>query len=669
MGLTNIFPSCNDDCMVKPLHKTTTNQKTMQAILNTKSFLTAIKTAATVVPKRPVHAILSNLKIESENDSIKIAATDLTSFLTLYLTGYSDPGQCLVGSRSIMNLAKVAPIGEIELQVIDSILKINGTYDLPTADPGEFPDFPKIGSTQSFTVDSCEFVKAFNSIAPHVKPDGYVVCTELAGVHLANGHLWASDNHKLAYVKLNAIGDQPSAILYPNLGKLIAKICPENRLISIEISDKYVRVLTPNGELIQRLIDGRVLAEDRSMFVGSAQSDLPITCNKKSLVKALELAKLCQSQSENKLDTVWLAVSNDGSQIEIESEYSKDSILLENQVTAMSGVFSWINVNYVLTILKTISDETLTITIPSNPEKIVALNSGDMNFGVMPVSMYRLSNLVTAKGHGFAPAWDLPYRHDNGVMIVTDNRYGFERAQEIPQPEPKSTHSHTQPKPNRKPTETPEQIAEREEAYRLLVEEEKIHAKEFFLKESTELLESCFCDIKSTEKLLRKQYKKIATYKSTFTTKFFWVSEEERTWTDIAEDYRYRVNVKYLGIVQEILEQREQQPTPEPQAEPQASTTEDVIESVTVEFLKGKYNKFSDAKEATGYKARSWQALADKINQRAGAHTQPTPEAATEIESKIVELKAKYGKFSAAKSALKMKAASWAKLAEMLMAA
>ena len=123
----------------------------------------------------------------------------------------------------------------------------------------------------------------------------------------------------------------------------------------------------------------------------------------------------------------------------------------------------------------------------------------------------------------------------------------------------------------------------------------------------------------------------------------------------IYENYTLR----YQEIVTQVV--NESQPVTT------STTAQSNAGSVTVAELKSKYGSFKDAKTALGIKAVSWDKLADKHN------AQFTPQTVTNsspsVEKVIAQLKDKYGKLTNAKCELKIKAASWVKLAETYMAA
>lgn len=93
-----------------------------------------------------------------------------------------------------------------------------------------------------------------------------------------------------------------------------------------------------------------------------------------------------------------------------------------------------------------------------------------------------------------------------------------------------------------------------------------------------------------------------------------------------------------------------------------------VVESITVKDLKNIYKTFKEAKVDTNIKAKSWQDLADKLNNMAvdDATDNATSDTTDDTIITVESLKNKYKTFKEAKSQTDTKARSWQDLADKL---
>jgi hypothetical protein len=452
----------------------------------------------------------------------------------------------------------------------------------------------------------------------------------LQGVHLGDRKLTASDGHKIAFKTLTAVGGNPQAIMNPSLIKFIpSDLVKNNKLISIEFGGGFTRLSLADRAIIQRQYDGKNLFDFKPpMGTGST-----LIANRKQLLYLLDLASVSASQ-DSKAPTCFLSVTDCGTRLEIESSMSLDSMIVNSDNSVHATL---VNIKYLTGLLKSTDNKEVEITLPGNLHDLITINAGDLTLGCMPCDPMK-DGKVGITGAGYAPAWELPYKYDNG-LIVTVSRYGFTKSEDISV---------------EKTLEYKKQQQEEELIEQLYFDK----VKTYYQDEPIELLKASLGrDGFNVEKLLKKHYKTIKNYNQKFVG-----CEGIRTWSQAMEVYS-NFTKRYQEIVTQIIN------TPQVNSQPVATSTTAQSEpgSVTVDELKSKYGSFKDAKAALGIKAVSWDKLAEKIN------AQSTPQIVTNsqpsVEKVIAQLKAKYGKLAYAKCELKIKAVSWIKLAETYMAA
>ena len=629
----------------------------MKVTLSSIDFNNALNAVLKAISSRPTHPILSNVLIKTENNCLVISATDLTTFISLKIpANIIERGSLCIPALPTTKIVKLLPSCELKLSSNeDNILTlsygVSGSSVISGLSCNEFPEFPTVEIDDHIIVDSSEFIKAFKALIPHASKDA--TKQSLQGVHLGDRRLITSDGHKIATKTLTAVGGNPQAIMNPSLIKFMPDI-KNNKLISVEFGDGFTRVSLSDRVIIQRQYEGNNL----SSFKPPMGTGVNLIADRKQLIKLLDLASISDSQ-DYEIPTCFLSITEDGhgNQLEIESSMSIDSMIV-NSHNCKSGYSTLVNIKYLLGLLKSTDNKEIEISLPGNLHNLITINAGDLTLGCMPCDPIRDGNVRTA-GAGYAPAWKLPYKYDNGGLVVIASRYGFTKADDIPVKQAvkeQPTQSVTNPY---KPQTYEQWIADNQDEYAAhkeycdnLRQEENIKAKAYYQNEPIELLKSSLGDGSKVEKLLKKHYKTIKNFNQKFIGR-----DGIRTWSQAVTIYE-NYTLRYQEIVTQVVNE----------SQPVATSTTPQFNagSVTVDELKLKYGSFKAAKAALGIKAVSWDKLVEKINAQS---TPQTVNSQPSVEKVIAQLKAKYGKLAYAKCELKIKAVSWIKLAETYMAA
>ena len=636
----------------------------MKVTLSSIDFNNALNAVFKAISSRPTHPILSNVLIKTENNCLVISATDLTTFISLKIpANIIERGSLCIPALPTTKIVKLLPSCELQVSSNeDNILTLSYGVSNSSVISGlscnEFPEFPTVEIEDHIIVDSGEFIKAFKALISHASKDS--TKQSLQGVHLGDRRLITSDGHKIATKNLTTVGGNPQAIMNPSLIKFMPDI-KNNKLISVEFGNGFTRVSLSDRVIIQRQYEGNNL----SSFKPPMGIGVNLIADRKQLIKLLDLANISDSQ-DSEIPTCFLSITENGhgNQLEIESSMSIDSMIV-NGHDCKSGYSTLVNIKYLLGLLKSTDNKEIEISLPGNLHNLITINAGDLTLGCMPCDPIKDGKVGTA-GAGYAPAWELPYKYDNGGLVVIASRYGFTKADDIPVEKileyrqaaikqavkEQPTQSVTNPY---KPQTYEQWIADNQDEYAAhkeycdnLRQEENIKAKAYYQNEPIELLKSSLGDGSKVEKLLKKHYKTIKNFNQKFIGR-----DGIRTWSQAVTIYE-NYTLRYQEIVTQVV--NESQPVAT------STTPQSNAGSVTVDELKLKYGSFKSAKSALGIKAVSWDKLVEKINAQS-TNSQPS------VEKVIAQLKAKYGKLAYAKCELKIKAVSWIKLAETYMAA
>lgn len=607
----------------------------MQVTVSSSQLKTAIATASEAIPKRPSHPILANFLFTIVDGSLAISASDLNTYFTIKIpakiTGIFGSASIAVPASLFKKILKKINADNLDIIINDdSITLSRGTFSLDIAgiNPEDFPVLPEFTPRDHMIVDSGDFIKAVEALAPHASTDQ--TRPSLTGIHLGDRSITAADGHKIAVSPLTTTGGNPQAIMRPSTVEFMASYSKKNRLISVEFSDDFCRVSLPDREIFSRLIEGQNLYR----FSPKTGGGTKISVNRLQLLNLLELAAAVCATPEGKNPRCFLYKI--GNELNIETGMSMDSLPVNEDSDAPDSHVVAVDTNYLIQLLESADSFDVDMLLPNNLT-IIAIKSGDISLGVMPCSPINDKNQVTVNGAGYAIPCELPYTYGLGELIVIAEKYGFIPAETIPY---ELTLEYIQEK--QRELEYIEEEQKRQEEF-----EQRYRAQvvAYYQDEPIQLLTACL-NGDYTGTLLKKHYKTLRNFNQKF------VGKKASTWLGAMSFYN-ELATRHKDIISETITQPQPNPSQVP-TQPQF---------LTVAELKSKYDSFKNAKAALGIKAASWEKLAEKIN--AQSAPQPAANSQPTIEKVVSDLKKKYGKLAAAKADIKVKAASWAKLAEI----
>ena len=355
----------------------------MKVTLSSIDFNNALNAVFKAIPSRPTHPILSNVLIKTEDNSLSISATDLTTFISLKIpANIIKHGSLCIPALLTTKIVKVLPSCELELNTDeDNNLKLSYGVSNSSVISGlscnEFPEFPTVEIDDHIIVDSSEFIKAFKALIPHASKDATKQSFQVQGVHLGDRRLTASDGHKIAFKTLTAVGGNPQAIMNPSLIKFIpSDLVKNNKLISVEFGGGFTRLSLADRVIIQRQYKGKNLFD----FKPPMGTGATLIANRKQLLYLLDLARVSASQ-DSKAPTCFLSVTDCGTQLEIESSMSLDSMIVNSDNL---GHATLVNIKYLTGLLKSTDNKEVEITLPGNLHDLITVKAGDLTLGCMP---------------------------------------------------------------------------------------------------------------------------------------------------------------------------------------------------------------------------------------------------------------------------------------------
>lgn len=365
----------------------------MKAICNRKDLFEAVQTAGRAVSSRSSLPILGHLLIRSEEDKLRIAATDLEIGMECIAPANVEEHGCMtVPARILTDVLSALPDYEVTLSVDESnVVNLKcGTSDytilgLPSED---FPMLPEVKDDISF------------KIAKPVLRDGirktiFAVSTEearpqLTGVLLTLEEdrisLVATDTHRLSVQNCPImVGQGVAQAIIPHraMGELSRLLTEDDGEIIVNVSASQILFKVGDITLVSRLIEGQFPNYER---VIPAEHDKLLTIPTEHLLQSLKRIVIVARENSNKailrtVDGNLVVTAESGS---VGKAYEEVDIIKEGDEVEMA-----FNVRYLLDVLAVMDTEAIELELSGSlsPGLIRGHMEEDYLYVVMPMQM------------------------------------------------------------------------------------------------------------------------------------------------------------------------------------------------------------------------------------------------------------------------------------------
>lgn len=239
----------------------------MKVICARKDLYEGVGTAGRAVSSRTSLPILSHLLIRTEEDKIRIAATDLEIGMECVAeANVQEPGQLTVPARVLTEILAALPDTDVMFSVDQSnIVNLKcGTseFSILGLPPEEFPMLPEVHEEVKFTIEN-------DILREGIAKTTFAISTDearaiLTGVLMQiNGEslkLVSTDTHRLCVFDCPLVECEGSqnAIVPGRAMNELARIIPDGGgTTSVGISPNQVMFRTDNKVLVSRLIEGQ----------------------------------------------------------------------------------------------------------------------------------------------------------------------------------------------------------------------------------------------------------------------------------------------------------------------------------------------------------------------------------------------------------------------------
>ncbi len=362
-----------------------------------KSFLTGLNTVAAALPPKTSLPSLSNILIETLDDKLKIAATDLdTTVITFIPATITTPGAVTLPGKKLLEIVRELNGNEVDISTTGSRISIScnkSNFSLPTSSRDSYPSLP---STE-INADSITF--PIGILKEGIKRTVYAIAGSSELRAALTGCLWkqtelglvmvSTDGHRLAKVILPSLKTETekefSAIVAPKALNLLLKINSEDSVI---MSSQGTQISFHIGEtsIFSRIIEGVFPPYDK---VIPANNEILLELNKKDLYDALRRMRIIANPATQQViftiehnRLILQAENTDAGEAreDIEAVFNSDPIQI-----AFSG-------NLITEILKTMNSEDIVMKLHDSEVAVIFVEkekNADIEYLtlVMPVKL------------------------------------------------------------------------------------------------------------------------------------------------------------------------------------------------------------------------------------------------------------------------------------------
>jgi DNA polymerase-3 subunit beta len=267
----------------------------MKLAFERAALLKSLAHVQSVVERRTTIPILSNVKLETADDGIRLTATDMDlSVVETTAAEVLEPGATTAAAHTLYDVVRKLPEGSrIHLEKSEDGAELTlragrSTFDLPCLPAADFPAMTDEGLDHSFALPVKDLIRLIDRTRFAISTEEtryylngiYLHATQSGGKPMLRAV--ATDGHRLAQVELplpSGAKDMPGVIVPRKTVVELAKLVEDGEgEVRIELSPSKIRVSTARVVLTSKLIDGtfpdyeRVIPQgnDKTMEVDNA---------------------------------------------------------------------------------------------------------------------------------------------------------------------------------------------------------------------------------------------------------------------------------------------------------------------------------------------------------------------------------------------------------------
>ena len=355
----------------------------MKFVSNKADILKEISVAQEIISTRNTLSILSNVLLETRDNTLTIKATDLkVSFETNIPVETVEPGSTTVFCDKFLGILRSLPDGDVEFEQQDQSLDIRPMFkkidfQLKSITSDKFPELQEISDDSYFELSQGDLLEMISQTIFAVSDDETRYF--MNGVYVENVDskliMVATDGRRLSYISKavdSGIAPFEGVIIPPKVLSLVRKLASGEGNLSLAVADKNVFFKFDNQKLASNLIEGQF--PNYSRVIPESQ-DFDIFVNRKELIEALTRVSLLVEQKSRR---VFFTVNENT--ILLHSEENEIGIAREEIPCQYEGPETSLALNYLFLVepLRVMEDETVNIKF-TDSKKALSLLPSDEN--------------------------------------------------------------------------------------------------------------------------------------------------------------------------------------------------------------------------------------------------------------------------------------------------
>jgi DNA polymerase-3 subunit beta len=339
----------------------------MELKINRNTFLDWIQKTLGIVEKKTTMPILNNVLLKTENNKLKIVATDREiSLISDYDAEITEKGEITLSAKKLYEMVREIQGEVIHFTKNNNVVKVScqrAVYKIPGLPADDFPSISDDKDVKLYNIHG-------NILKDLINKTSFAMATDemrknLNGVLLEAGsegpnHIFrmvATDGHRLALAKSDTseyCQEMSKGIIIPRKGLLeVKKIIDENESVGIGLHKNMLIVKTENTLLKVSLVDADYPDYKR---VIPAEKGIDVVLEKESFLHALKRMNVVSSE---RYSGVILSFSS--GKMTLNSTNLDVGEAMEEIDIAYNGddVDVGFNVNYLIDAISVISDDNI----------------------------------------------------------------------------------------------------------------------------------------------------------------------------------------------------------------------------------------------------------------------------------------------------------------------
>lgn len=365
-------------------------------------FLNGLSSLQNVTGKKGTIAILANVLIESQTDSLHLTATDLEIGIRNILPAeILSPGSITLPAKKLFEIVRESSADQIHLEIMENnwarISSEKADYKLAGMPSDTYPSFPEYDEKNTVSVKSDVIKNLIDKTIFSVAQEGESQFT-LTGILVEREtkdgknilRMVSSDGHRLSLIEsevdseINLLKMDRTILIQKKGIQEIKKLCETCNEVKISFEEKQAVVKTDNSTIIVRLMNGDF--PDYRNIIQVVRNDKYIEIDRIKIMTSLKRMNLF---TEDRFNAVHFLIKENKLFLSSQSTdigSAKDEIDISYDDNQLSLGF---NGKYFIETLQVMASDTIKAYISSEESPCMIKGDGDKGFMsiIMPMKI------------------------------------------------------------------------------------------------------------------------------------------------------------------------------------------------------------------------------------------------------------------------------------------